>query len=191
MARKRTKAADALNPVIQDSVPVGSVRDNGTQVLDLPAHIDADDVERLQAEAAERDPSGGRILASDIIDGALPEPEIIAPILVVDAKAAWRSKLREAWTPEKKAALAEKLRAKYASGEIVHPMKGKTLSEQTKENIRNALKGRPALGICSVCGRPLTEKGAAAKGVGPICEHKTMGVTVNGSKLHESSEDEE
>src|ERR1700712_5682989 len=40
------------------------------------------------------------------------------------------------WTDEKRKELSETLSAKYASGELVSPMKGKTLSDDTKNTIR-------------------------------------------------------
>lgn len=99
-------------------------------------------------------------------------------------KEEWRAKLKAAWTPEKRQALRVKLQDKYASGEIVHPMKGKNLRAETKERIRAALKGRTPLALCEVCGRPLTEHTSVESGVGPICAGKKLGITISGEKLN-------
>lgn len=222
--KSRKQVAADLNAVIQSTVelPVGSLRENGTSVLDLPPDFDRDDVARIQAEATERDPSGGHLLASNFISSALGIPaellqsgsdlnatqarhydpsvdgsdmigddtpiEEMPELVAARKKEEWKSKLRGAWTDEKRQALREKLQAKYASGEIVHPMKGKTLSEETKGRIATALKGRTPLTTCSVCGRPLSDPASAAAGKGSICAGKHMGVTVGGTKLHEMEE---
>lgn len=163
------------------------------------ADFDQDDAERIRAEAAERDPMGGGILDSEFtpFDPSINGSDMIGDDTPLDQmpevdaaakKEAWKAKLRAAWNPEKRAALKAKLEQYYETHD--HPMKGKNLSDETKERIRAALKGRTPLATCEVCGRPLSEHTSVENGVGPICATKKLGIKVDGLKLNQQEEEE-
>jgi len=76
---------------------------------------------------------------------------------------------RAAWTPEKRRALSEKLKEYYKTHDS--PMKGRKLSDETKEKIRQAALNREPRGTCAECGRNLYSDESVARGVGPSHVH--------------------
>ena len=75
-----------------------------------------------------------------------------------------------AWTPEKR----EKMRRTMLEYYKKHdgPMKGRKLSEETKEKIRDIALNREVKGNCIVCGRPLSDDHSVVEGIGPLCKAK-------------------
>jgi len=81
---------------------------------------------------------------------------------------------KAAWTPERKAAMAEKMRAHWATH--TPPMTGKKLSEETKQLLSDKAKERNANATvrCALCNKFLTSSDSIAKGLGPTCQHKDV-----------------
>jgi len=78
-----------------------------------------------------------------------------------------KSKQKEAWTPEMREAMAQKMRDYYA--DKPGPMTGRKLSDESKDKIRQKALEREPIALCVVCGRPLSTTDSVRRGVGPLC----------------------
>jgi hypothetical protein len=79
------------------------------------------------------------------------------------------------WTPERRAAQAERMRKYWAENQ--HPLKGSTLSEERKNAQRErmvALRQRESLADCDRCGGPIHDETYAPFKLGGNCLRKAQ-----------------